>query len=160
MKRIKINLKKVENQTVNLIASYFKKGKVVVYPTDTLYGLGCLATCQPAISKIYKLKGIKSPKPLIVLIKDFKMLHAFCQVNKTQEKYIRCFWPSTAGKKEEKKKLPTTFILRSRGRLPKEILGQGNSLAVRLPKNDFLTKILVQVQAPIISTSVNITGQS
>jgi L-threonylcarbamoyladenylate synthase len=153
MQKIKTDLNKTENQAINLIVAAFKKGAVVVYPTDTLYGIGCLATNKQAISRVFKIKKIKPPKPLIVLIKNYRMLHDLCYVSKVQEKYIRNVWSP------KKKTRPTTFILRSRGNLPKEILGEGSSLAVRLPKSDFLTTILMKLNQPIISTSLNVTGQ-
>ena len=152
MQKIKINFKKIEDLEIDFIVNAFKKGKVVVYPTDTLYGIGCLATDRKAISRVFKIKKITPPKPLIVLIKNYRMLRSLCYVTKVQEKYIRKLWSSRTSAR------PTTLILRSRGQLPKEILGEGGSLAVRLPQSDFLTKILVKLNQPIISTSLNITG--
>lgn len=163
MQIIKINLKKIKDSDIQVIADSLKLGQVIVYPTDTVYGIGCLATDRKAINKVFKIKKIVPPKPLISLIKSYCMLHNLCHVSKTQEQYIRNVWPPTTrdaqNPKYKYKKQPATFILKSRGNLPKEILGEGGSLAVRLPKNDFLIKLLKKINRPLVSTSFNISGQ-
>ena len=162
MRKIKINLRQIQTKDVKQIVENLKDGKVAVCPTDTVYGIGCLATDRKAINKIFRIKGIVPPKPLIVLIKNYRMLHEFCYVSRIQEKYIRSVWSFATERKGEKKDIrrsqPTTFILKSRGNLPKEILGENQSLAVRLPKSDFIIRILKEVNKPLISTSLNITG--
>jgi len=163
MQIIKINLKKIKDSDIQIIADSLKLGQVIVYPTDTVYGIGCLATNKKAINKVFKIKKIVPPKPLIVLVKSYCMLHDLCCVSKAQERCIRNVWPPTTRDAQNPKykynKQPTTFILKSRGNLPKEIIGEGGSLAVRLPKNDFLMKLIKTINEPLVSTSLNITGQ-
>lgn len=160
---MKINLKKIKDSDIELVVDNLKQGKTIVYPTDTVYGLGCLAMNKQAINKVFKIKKIKPPRSLIVLVKSYCMLHDLCYVSKAQEKYIRNIWPPTTKDAQDKNykylKQPTTFILKSRGSLPKEILGKDGSVAVRLPKNEFLIKILKKVNQPLVSTSLNITGK-
>jgi L-threonylcarbamoyladenylate synthase len=163
MQKNKIDLKKIKDSDVELIVKNLNDGKTIVYPTDTVYGIGCLATNKSAINKIFKIKKIKPPRSLIVLIRSYCALHELCQVSKAQEKYIRNVWPSTTRDAQNAmfkySKQPTTFILKSRGKLPKEILGEDGCIAVRLPKNDFLIKILRGVNKPLVSTSLNIAGR-
>ncbi|HOZ55839.1 MAG: Threonylcarbamoyl-AMP synthase [Parcubacteria group bacterium ADurb.Bin316] len=163
MLKIKVNLKKIKNEDLDLIVDSLRRGKVIVYPTDTVYGIGCLAADKKTVNKVFKIKRIVPPKPLIVLIKSYCMLHELCYVSKAQEKHIRNVWPSTTRDAQNSElkysKQPTTFILKSKGSLPKEILGEDESLAVRLPKNDFLLRLLKKINQPIISTSLNITGR-
>ena len=162
MKIIKF-LKTDNDETLNALIKYLESGGIVFYPTDTVYGIGCLATNKKAINKIFKIKNVKPPKPLIVLINSYCMLHKYCYVSRIQEKYIRSIWPPTTKAACDPqcryKKQPTTFILKSRGNLPKEVLGEDGSIAVRLPKNDFLLKIIAVVGEPIISTSLNLSGK-
>jgi L-threonylcarbamoyladenylate synthase len=161
--KIKIDLKKIKDSDIELIVKNLNEGKTIVYPTDTVYGIGCLATSKKAINKVFKIKKIKPPRSFIILIKSYCMLHELCYVSKAQEKYIRNIWPPTTRDAHNPDykyaKQPTTFILNGRGNLPKEILGEGSSVAVRLPKNDFLIKILKKVNQPLISTSLNVTGK-
>jgi len=163
MKKIKIDLKKIGKSDLDKIVRCLNGSKIIVYPTDTVYGVGCLVTDKKAINKVFKIKKIIPPKPLIVLIKSYCMLHELCYVSRAQEKYIRSVWPPTTRDAQDPKykhnKQSVTFILKSRGNLPKEILGEGGSLAVRLPKNDFLIQLLKRINKPLVSTSLNITGQ-
>ncbi|MCK5320195.1 threonylcarbamoyl-AMP synthase [Candidatus Parcubacteria bacterium] len=163
MKTIKINKNNFTKTDVNFIADELKQGKVVVLLTDTIYGLHCIATNKKAIEKIYKIKKRDKKCPLLVLVKSYCMLHDYVYVSKKQDQYIRAIWPPTTrlaqDKKYSRRKRPTAFILKAREKLPKEIYGKDNSLAVRLPKNDFLIKIITRLNIPLVSTSFNISGR-
>jgi len=161
MKTIKINKITTEDE-VDLIVDYLKRGKVVAYPTDTVYGLGCDARNSAAIKKINKIKGERGMKPLLVLISDFKMLKKYCFVNNEQEKYLMKIWQDLTPALSLVRRggiRPVTVILKRRPNLPNELTGGLNSLAVRLPKNDFLIKIISQAGFPIVSTSLNKKGE-
>ena len=162
MKRIKIDLDNISKKEIEEISQYFLDGKVVVYPTDTVYGLGCVAIDMKAIKKIEKIKNRTEQKSYILLTKSFCMTKKYAKISKEQDKYLRSVWvartnsPKINKKNEEN---PTTLILDAKlGSLPDCVLKDG-SLAIRLPKNDFLSKILVKVNVPIVSTSLNISGQ-
>jgi len=170
MKYLKINLKNIKKEQIDKIVDYFRRGKVVVYPTDTVYGLGCDATNKKAVEKILKIKKREKDKGLVVLIKSYCMLHDYCQITSKQEKYIRSIWPPTTLKAHslsyKKNKNPTTFILGGKNNLAPDVYGEDESLAVRLPfnsvnlpKKEFLITILKDVNRPIVSTSLNISGQ-
>lgn len=146
MKKNKINM-----EIVDLISNNFIKGKVVVYPTDTIYGLGCTAINLKAIKKIMKMKKIRQPRSFIVLVDSFKMIKKYCYLSKMQEQFI--------ANNQKTGNKPITFILKSRNKLPREVQSQNGTLAVRLPNSDFLIKIISRVKVPILSTSLNITGK-
>ena len=78
MQNIKINLNQVTKEQINLIVDHLKRGQVIAYPTDTIYGLGCDAGDTEAIRRINKIKGETKKKPLLVLISDFFMLKKHC----------------------------------------------------------------------------------
>jgi len=149
MQTIKIDINKITDEQIDLIVDYLKKGKVIAYPTDTIYGLGCDARNLPAIEKVSKIKGERGNKPFIVLISDFTMLEEYCFVNAGQIKYLKEVWGES----------PVTVILEGQPNLPARLGGDINSLAVRLPKNDFLVKIISKAGFPIVSTSLNKTGE-
>ena len=147
---LKINLKKIAKDEIDLIVDYFKRGKVIVYPTDTIYGLGGLATDKKAIKKIFKIKGRIEKKPFLILVNSFKMLKKYCWVSRKQEKYLRKTWRGARA---------VSVILKKKRNLPQELTGGQETVAVRLPKVKFLIKILSGVGQPIVSTSLNKSGQ-
>jgi L-threonylcarbamoyladenylate synthase len=154
MEIIKTNLEKINKSQIDLIVSYLKTGKIVVYPTDTVYGLGCLATDIKAVKKIYAIKKRQRRKPLLILAKNIKMVKDYCFLSKGQENFIK---KARLGGK------PVSFVLRKKKKLPKELSGGKETIAVRLPdlpKSSFLIKILEEVNAPLVSTSLNISGES
>jgi len=157
MKTVKIKSNKISDEQIEQIASYLKQSKVMAYPTDTVYGLGCLARSRQAVKKVHQIKRrIKKKgfqlrpigeKPLLVLVSDYKMLVQYCKVGSKQLKYLKKVWPG-----------PVTVILRLKKKMPKELTGGLHTLAVRLPKNEFLIKIIKTVGQPIVSTSLNLVG--
>jgi len=150
MEYLKINLKKIAKDEIDLIVDYFKRGKVIVYPTDTIYGLGGLATDKKAIKKNFKIKGRIEKKPFLILVNSFKMLKKYCWVSRKQEKYLRKTWRGARA---------VSVILKKKRNLPQELTGGQETVAVRLPKVKFLIKILSGVGQPIVSTSLNKSGQ-
>ncbi len=148
MQTIKIDLNKIIQEQIDLIVDYLKRGLVIAYPTDTVYGLGCDARNSEAIKRINKIKGERGKKPLLVLISDFEMLKRYCFVNLEQTEYLEKVWPGAV-----------TVVIKRRPILPEALTGGLNSLAVRLPKNDFLIKIINEAGWPIVSTSLNKKGE-
>lgn len=150
MEYLKISLNKISKEEISFIVSYFKHSKVIVYPTDTIYGLGCLATNKKAIKIIFKIKGREKGKPLLILVSNFNMLKKYCRISKEQEKHLKRTWKSAKA---------TSVILRKKRNLPSELTGGQKTIAVRLPKSKFLLKILSGVGQPIVSTSLNKSGE-
>ena len=148
---LSLNLNRIGPVQLATITGSLKQGQVVVLPTDTIYGLSCLAKNVRAIKKIYNLKKREPHKPLIVLMSDLNMVKKFTFVSSRQEKFLKKIWSS--------QEAPTTVILKSRGKLPMEISSQVDGLAIRLPKLKFLIKIIKAVNHPLISTSLNLSGQ-
>ncbi len=148
VKTIRINYKKVSAKEIGLIAGFLKAGKTIVYPTDTIYGLGCSASEKSAIDKIYRLKKRTAGKPLLVLISDFKMLEKYFKTDKKQRAYLRKIWPGKV-----------SVILNKKKVLPDYVSAGMASAAVRLPKSGFLTKMIKELNRPVVSTSLNQSGR-
>lgn len=149
MEVIKIDQTKIDNSVIAKIASALRQGMTIAYPTDTVYGLGCLADNNEAIKKIIAIKQSQAKKNgFILLIADMPMAKRWADISPEQEKYLAEVWPG-----------PVTVILHGKLGLSSYVYGPGNSLAMRLPKNNFLCKIIAEVDAPLLSTSLNICGQ-
>ncbi len=163
MQTIKIDINKITPEQIDIIVDYLKRGLVIAYPTDTIYGLGCDARDARAVEKIKKIKGGRDEKPFIILISDFIMLKEYCEVSEEQMEYLKKVWgvrkiPLTPFIKGVKSG-PTTVIFKGRKNLPEELTRGLNSLAVRLPKSEFLIKMISKAGFPIVSTSLNKTGE-
>ncbi len=147
---LEINPAKTSSALRALIVNYLKSGKIIVYPTDTIYGLGCLATNQKAILKIRRIKKRSVNKPFIILVSSLKMVKDYCFISQKQELILKKIW---------QQKRPTSVILRSKNNLPKAIISKNQTLAVRLPKSNFLRKIIRASGVPLVSTSFNLSGE-
>lgn len=151
MLSLKVNLNKYSPTNIKFIAGALKKGQVLALPTDTIYGLSCLANDEKAIKKIKKIKKNDQNKPLSILVSDLAMLNKYVYLSADQKNKLEKIWQPAAR--------PTTVILKHRRKLPAVLTGKSDGLAARLPKLDFLIKILEEVKQPIVSTSLNISGQ-
>lgn len=121
-------------------------GGLVVYPTDTLYGLGCSALSAKAVGKIYSMKKREGKKPLSVLVSDFEMLRKYCDVSPAQEKILHELLPG-----------PYTFVLQLKNRLP---VSETLSIGVRVPEHMFMRQVARELCVPIVSTSANLSGEA
>ena len=162
MKTIKLQKNNITKNQLAEIADYFLNGKVVAYPTDTIYGLGCLAENQKAVERVSKIKRRFGAKGYVVLMKSFCMVHDYCFVSKKQDRYLRTLWAPKSADLAHLEGLPNkkaiTVILKSRGFL-KETESKEGKIAVRIPKDRFLLDLLKKINKPIVSTSLNISGQ-
>lgn len=120
-----------------------RAGKLVVYPTDTIYGLGADATNSAAVDLVYRAKQRPRDQPISVLVADFDMLYRYAATSQAQKKTL-----------EEKLPGPYTFILEPRQKLP---VSNGN-IGFRIPKH-WCTKIAKELGKPITTTSANIHGK-
>ena len=123
-----------------------KKGGLILYPTDTIWGIGCDATNPDAVEKVFQLKKRSDKKSLICLVSDFKMLN----------EYIENV-PEVAYDILKYAKKPTTIIYDDPIRVAENIIAEDNSLAIRVAKDDFCKKLIKKFRRPIVSTSANVS---
>lgn len=136
------NLKEV----VRELSEVLTKGKVVVCPTDTIYGLVADATNKKAVKKIFEMKKRPEGKPFPVFVKDLNTVKKFAKINKRQEKFLKKVWP---GK--------TTVILKAK-KGAKLYTIYKNTIGVRIPDYKLLNILLKRLNRPLAETSVNISG--
>jgi len=122
------------------------KGKIIAYPTDTLYGLGVDATNTEAISLLNKLK--KREQPYSIIVNSIKMLHKYAHLSTKDEKKIKNYLPG-----------PYTLILKKKNTdLSKLITLDLNTIGIRIPKHDFCLNLIKMINKPIVTTSINKHG--
>jgi L-threonylcarbamoyladenylate synthase len=125
-----------------------KSGGLILYPTDTVWGIGCDARNEAAVERIYKLKKRSDNKSMIVLLENEN------QINK----YVRHV-PAVAWDIIEFSEQPLTIIFEQAGSVAPALLGDNNSLAIRICKDAFCNRLIHKLGRPLVSTSANISGQ-
>ncbi len=124
-----------------------KKGGTILYPTDTIWGIGCDATNPEAIQKIFDIKKRDAHKSMIILVESEKRLQDLVDV------------PEMAWEIIDLSEKPVTIVYENPRNLPKEILAEDGSIGIRLVKNDFCKKLISKLNKPLVSTSANLSGQ-
>ncbi len=125
-----------------------KNGGIILYPTDTVWGLGCDATNPEAIQKLFQLKQRASDKSMIVLTNGDRMMH-----------YLFNDIPEVAWQIIELSENPTTLILDKPKNIAPTLIAADDTLGVRMVNKDpFCNKLLERFKKPIVSTSANISG--
>lgn len=137
------------SQNIKLITQKFLQGEIIIFPTDTVFGIGCIATNNKAIEKIYKLKERDLSKSLLINVANFKTLKKIAIPDSRTRILINNFKESIS------------FILKynSQIKLSPYVI-KNNCIGVRIPKNKVLIKILQSIKIPIVSTSCNKSGNS
>lgn len=122
-------------------------GGTILYPTDTIWGIGCDATNPEAIDKIFNIKKREKTKSMIILVESEKRLQDLVDV------------PEMAWEIIDLSEKPVTIVYEKPRHLPKEILAEDGSIGIRLVKNDFCRKLISRLNKPLVSTSANLSGK-
>jgi L-threonylcarbamoyladenylate synthase len=130
------------------MTAVLKKGGVIVYPTDTIWGIGCDATSPEAIRKIVEIKKRGEEKNFIVLLDSEARLHTYVSQI-----------PEQAWSLIEYAEKPLTIIFDGARNLPDELIAEDGSIAIRVTKDEFCKYLIGAMNKPIVSTSANISGQ-
>jgi len=129
-------------------AGYLIRGKIILYPTDTIWGLGCDATDQDAVEKVYRLKERSDAKSMLVLMSGPEMLGRY--VRQVPPKAIEIMKGASR---------PTTIIYRGAAGLAPNLLAPDQSVGIRITSDPFCLKLMEITGIPIVSTSANISGR-
>lgn len=123
-------------------------GGVIVFPTDTIYGLGANAFDEEAISRIYKIKKRSINKPISVLVRDINMAKKVACIDSRAEEILGKIWPDSI-----------TVILRKKDSVPYSLTAGTENVAVRISGNPFIKSLFERIDFPITATSANISGE-
>ncbi len=124
------------------------QGKVILYPTDTIWGLGCDATQPKAIQKIYKIKMRPQQKSMILLLDSTEKLpHYVANI------------PAVAYDLIQNAVSPLTIVYSNAKNLPKKLIAGDGTIAIRIVNGDYCKEVVRRLGKPLVSTSANISGE-
>ncbi len=135
------------DEKINKAIEVLRSGGIILYPTDTIWGIGCDATNDDAVQKVFDLKKRDDSKSLIVLLDDDRKLN----------KYVKEI-PEAAWDLIELTEKPTTVILDGAYNLSPKVIADDGSVGVRICKMEVCRTLIRKLNRPIVSTSANISG--
>lgn len=138
---------RIEDDIRNAV-EVMRKGGVILYPTDTVWGIGCDATNADAVAKIYKIKRREESKAMICLVDSDNRI----------QRYVRNV-PEVAWDVMNLATKPTTVILDGAQGLAPNLIAEDGSIAIRITQEEFSRQLCYRMQKPIVSTSANISGE-
>lgn len=144
MQKLKINFQSIK-EAVKLL----KSGGVVIFPTETVYGIGVLASNENAIRKLFEIKNRSLDKPLQILIADIAQVDLFAaEISDKAKELIKKYWPG-----------PLTLVFKKKPDISDLITASGNTVGLRMPADKNILK-LIKMTGPLAASSANISGKS
>ncbi|MDR9400943.1 MAG: L-threonylcarbamoyladenylate synthase [Psychroflexus sp.] len=137
------------DKEINECLSALKKGQTIVYPTDTVWGIGCDATNASAVDKVFDMKNRPPKKAMICLVANFKMLQEYVEEV-----------PEVAFEILKNTEKPTTIVYEKPIRIAENLINEDDTIGIRVVNHAFCRKLIQKFRRPIVSTSANISGQT
>ena len=144
MKVLKVDPVKPDPKIISTAARAIKEGLVIVYPTETVYGIGTNALDPKSVLKIFRIKERPLDKALPIAVSGPKMAEKLAFLTEEARKLVREFWPG-----------PLTIILKKKGLIPMEVTGDSESVGLRAPGHAVPLSIMKMTDLPLIATSAN-----
>jgi len=143
---LSINSQNPQMRLIRKAVDVLRQGGIIIYPTDTVYGLGCDLSNKKGIERIYELKRRNRKQPLSFICSDLKHISQYAKVTDYAYKTMKRLLPG-----------PYTFILEASRLVPKIILPKRSTTGIRVPDNQICLDLIKELGQPIISTSVKTT---
>lgn len=135
-------------EKINAPAKIIKNGGIVVFPTETVYGIGVNGLDKQAIERLYKIKKRPIDKPISLLVSDMQMIEYLAKdISDIEYRIMKSFFPG-----------PLTIILKKKEIIPDILTANKNTVGIRMPSDKIAQKIIEYVKSPIATTSANISG--
>lgn len=143
---IKVYPENPNPKEVNKVVEILKNGGIIIYPTDTVYGMGCDINNSKAVEKVARVKGVKADKAdFSFIFSSLSTLSEFTKdMNNSTFKILKQYLPG-----------PYTFILKASNKVPKIFKNKKKTIGIRIPDNNIITSIVEELGNPIITTSVH-----
>ena len=147
-KILRIDSDNFESKELEPCISILRKGGVIAYPTETVYGLGADVNSETGLSRIYKIKGRQSDKPVSIMISSLHQLRDLTEgIKDYVELLMNRFWPG-----------PLTLILNARQNIHQGFRSKDNKIGIRYPDHKLSRELVQLLGSPITSTSANLSG--
>jgi L-threonylcarbamoyladenylate synthase len=141
--------RKIKKIKIKQASQILQQGKILIHPTENLYGFGAIITAEDSIRKISKIKKRKEKQGFIVLIGDLSQMNLLVnEISDIEKKLIDEYWPG-----------PLTIVFNAKKKYWQSPICYNKTIAVRLVGNEITREIINKVGTPIISTSINISGE-
>ena len=148
MKVLKVNPDNLEKEVIKEIVEVIKKGGIIVYPTDTVYGLGVNALDRKAVKRVFEIKGRDFKKPVSIIVRDVEMAKKVASFGREIEKILEKILPG-----------PITVILYKKKILSDILTGGSKKIGLRIPDCKFTKVLMEKLDFPITATSANVSGK-
>ncbi|PIZ57263.1 threonylcarbamoyl-AMP synthase [bacterium (Candidatus Torokbacteria) CG_4_10_14_0_2_um_filter_35_8] len=148
MRILKVDLENPEDKVIEAAADILKRGLVLVYPTDTVYGLGVNILDENAVRKIFLIKGRDFIKPLPIVVRDLKMAEEVASVGEKAKVLFNKFLPG-----------PLTLVLPKKDIISDIISADLETVGIRIPECEVTKKLSEKLDFPYTTTSANISGR-
>lgn len=147
-KYLNINNSK-DYQKLRYSAEIIKNGGIVVFPTETVYGIGTNGLDKEAVERLYKIKERPLNKPISLLVSDYEMIEKVVKdINELEYKIMKKFFPG-----------PLTIILNKKDIVPDILTSGGSTVGIRMPEEEITRKLIEYAGVPIAAPSANISGK-
>lgn len=145
---IELSSRSPEPRKIQLAVNALRAGKVIAYPTDTCYGLGCDLFNKKAIDELCRIKGVKRNKPFSFLCEDIASIAKYAMLHNTEFRILKEFLPG-----------PYCFVLKATRDVPRLVQSKRKNIGIRVPNHAISQALLSAFGSPIISTSAARTGE-
>ncbi|MBF0626779.1 MAG: threonylcarbamoyl-AMP synthase [Magnetococcales bacterium] len=146
---INIHPKNPQPRLLTQVVDVLREGGVIVYPTDTTYGLGCSISSRKGVERIQRIKQQASSHQLSILVSDLSDIARYARVDNATYRLLKRFLPG-----------PYTFILEATREVPKTILPKRKTIGLRIPDHPICLELLKSLGEPILSTSMRFAGET
>ena len=139
----------IDNSQLKIAANMIKKGKIVIFPTETVYGIGTNGINEKAVARLYEIKRRPLNKPISLLVNSIEMINMIAKdITDIEYKLIKEFLPG-----------PLTIILKKKDIVPNTVTANSDTVGVRMPNNEIALKLIEYSGVPIATPSANISGK-
>jgi L-threonylcarbamoyladenylate synthase len=147
MKLLRINAENPEKELVSFVAKEVASDRIIIYPTDTVYGIGCRLD-PTSVKRIFDIKKRDLDKPLSIAFKDLESAKDYVSLSADEERYII-----------ENLNEPMTFVVKKKDKVPGIVTGGKDTVGIRIIDNPFVRCLLSAAGEPIITSSANVSGE-
>jgi tRNA threonylcarbamoyl adenosine modification protein (Sua5/YciO/YrdC/YwlC family) len=149
MIRFKIHPKNPNIRSIKKAVEILENGGLIIYPTDTVYGIGCSLHIKNALEKLYRLKGKSKFDPVSIIVKDIQQASQYVRISNYAYRVMKHCLPG-----------PFTFILPATKEIPKIMLSKRKEVGIRIPNFSVCSTLLTSLEKPIVNTSVNLDHEA